>query len=173
MPGDLVKIGQLASKPRAQRVWLSGGDQNPDRPAVVTDQWRVSALSDLTLNDNDKTFTVPANTEYQILWIWVEFTSDGNAGDRQLEIEVQNSGADVVANWARAGIVQITGLTRNYLFAPAVADLTIFRDTDYLSNPIPGTPFLKAGDILRVFDNNNVAAGDDMIVHIQIASRTV
>jgi len=172
MGGDLVKIGQLASSARAQRVYPSGGDEN--LPTPVRDTWRISALEDLTADDSDKTFTVPASIEYQILWIWVELTSDATVGDRQLEIEVQNSGADVIAEWARAGIVQAASLTRNYLFAPAISDLGTFRDTDYLTTPIPSGGFLQAGDILRVFDNNVVAvAADDMIVHIKIASRSI
>jgi hypothetical protein len=131
-------------------------------------------LSDVALNDSDKSFTVPAATEYQILWIWVEYTSDANAGDRQLQIQVQNSGADVIADWARAGDVQAASLTRNYLFGAAVSDLGTFRDTDFMTTPIPAGGFLQAGDILRVFDNNAVAAAtDDMIVHIKIASRSV
>jgi hypothetical protein len=172
MPGDIVKIGQLSSSPRAQRVWVSG--QDTSTVISVSSDWRISLLSDVALNDSDKSFTVPAATEYQILWIWVEYTSDANAGDRQLQIQVQNSGADVIADWARAGDVQAASLTRNYLFGAAVSDLGTFRDTDFMTTPIPAGGFLQAGDILRVFDNNAVAAAtDDMIVHIKIASRSV
>ena len=143
-------------------------------PVFVSDVWQVSLLSDETLNDSDKTFVVPADTEYQILWIWVEFSATATVGDRQIVIEVQDTGADVIAQWARAGVVQAANLVRFYLFAPAVADLTGFRDLDFLSTPIPPTSFLQAGDILRIYDNNAVdAAADDMIIQMQIGSRAV
>ncbi len=144
-----------------------------DDPLPVTGDWRVSLINDETANDSDKTFTVPADTEYQILWIWVEFTT-GAGADRQLEVEIQDTGTDVIATWAIPSVVQGAAITRNYLFAPGVVDLAGFRDTDFISTPIPVAAFLQEGDILRIFDNNVVdVAADDMIVQIQIASRAV
>jgi len=149
-------------------------DVGAANPVPITDDWRVSLLSDETADDSDKSFTVPADTEYQILWIWVEYTSTAAAGNRQLEIQVQDAVADVIAHLARAGAVQAASLTRYYQFGPGLADLGAFRDTDYLTTPIPPTSILQAGDILRIWDNNAVAAAaDDMICQIQIASRTV
>ena len=55
----------------------------------------------------------------------------------------------------------------------ALADLTAFRDTDYLMTPLPPTLILRAGDQLRVYDNNNVAGTDDMVVQTQFAEREV
>lgn len=147
----------------------------PALPTVVTSElWRVTRVSDVALDDSDKSFVVPAATEWQILWIWVELTSTAIVGNRQLEIQIIDTGPDVVASWARAAAVQAATLTRNYLFAPAVADITDFRDTDYMTTPVPVGAFLKAGQTLRVFDNNAVdAAADDMVVHIQRAERAV
>lgn len=139
----------------------------------VSDSWRVSLQSDEDANDSDKIFTVPASKEWQILWIWVELTSTGTAGDRQLEVEIQDSANDVIAEVARAGAVQAASLTRNYLFAPGLVDLTSFRDTDYLTVPVPPI-FLKAGDQIRIFDNNAVdASADDMVIQMQIAERAI
>ena len=160
---------------------MPGGMTRHDEAAVVItgevntlDTWRVTLQSDVDLNDSDKNFVTPAATEQQIFWIWVEFTSTATAGDRQLVIEVQETGADVIGHWARAAIVQTASLTRNYLFAPAMADLSAWRDTDYLTTPIPPPAFLQAGDILRIYDNNAVdAAADDMIIHIQYGARAV
>jgi len=59
------------------------------------------------------------------------------------------------------------------MFGSALADLVVFRDTDYLMTPLPPI-VLEAGDIVRIYDNNAVAAAaDDMIVQMQIAARTV
>ena len=155
-------------------IQVADVDVGAANPVPVSDDWRVSLQADETADDSDKTFTVPASTEWQILWIWVEYTSTAAAGDRQLEIQVQDAAADVIANLARAGVVQAASLTRYYQFGPGLADLGAFRDTDYLTTPIPPTTILQAGDILRIYDNNAVAAAaDDMICQVKIASRTV
>ena len=155
------------------------GDDINDAPAggvglSTSEIWRINILSDEDANDSDKIFDMPADEEWQILWIWVELTTTADVGDRQLVIEVQDDTDDVIAQLARASSVQAASLTRYYLFAPAVADMPGFRDTDYLSTPIPPTTFLQTGNTLRIWDNNAIAAAaDDMIVHIQYASRGV
>lgn len=143
-------------------------------PLPTTDDWRIALLSDETADDSDKTFTVPASTEYQVLWIWVEFTSTATVGDRQIVIEIQDSANDVIGQPFRAQAVQAASLTRYYQFGSSLPDLDAFRDTDWLCCPIPPGLMLQAGDQLRIYDNNAVdAAADDMILQVQIASRAV
>jgi hypothetical protein len=139
-------------------------------PLPVTDTWELELQSDDTPNDNDKAFNVPAGYEWQVLWIWVEYTSDANAGDRQIEIQLRDGTNDVIADF-RPGAVQAASLTRYYVFAPALADLTAFRDTNWLMTPLPPTVFLPAGYDVRIFDNNGVSGADDMVIHIQVARR--
>ena len=142
-------------------------------PVPSRDTWRVDLQSDLTADDSDKSFTVPATTEWQVLWIWVEYTSTAVAGNRQLEIQLQTTGPDVIGS-IRPSIVQAASFTYNYMFGSSLPDLLALRDTDLMMTPIPPTLLLQAGDIVRVFDNNAVdAAADDMLVFIQIAARTV
>lgn len=139
----------------------------------VTESWRVSLQIDETLDNTNKTFTVPAATEWQILWVWVELTTTATVGNRQLAIELQDAAFDIIGV-IRSDIVQAASLTRWYMFAPGMGDLAAFRDTTLLSTPIPNGLFLSAGQILRVWDNKAIAAAaDDMIVQMQIASRTV
>lgn len=136
--------------------------------------WSIASLDNETADNSDKTFTVPTAKEYQILWIWVEYTSTATAGNRQLCIEIQDAAGDVIAQAARVGTVQTASLTRNYLFAPAAADLLAFRDTDYITTPLPPTLFLSAGQKVRVYDKAAVAAAaDDMVVQMQVATRSV
>jgi len=156
-------------------VNLQVGDADVDasNPVNSIDSWRVSLQSDETTNDSDKTFTVPASTEWQVLWVWVELATTATVGNRQLVIEIQDSAADVIGQF-RAGVVQAASLTRYYQWAASMADLQAFRDTDWLMTPLPPGLILQAGDILRVYDNNAVdAAADDMVVQMQIASRSV
>jgi hypothetical protein len=139
----------------------------------VIDTWTLSLQSDETDNDSDKNFTVGAGLEWQILWIWVEYTSDANAGNRQLEIQFRDAADDVIGS-VRAGTTQAASLTRYYMFGPALADLAAFRDTDYLMTPMPPTVFLSAGYDVRIFDNNAVAAAtDDMVVQMMVAQKPV
>ena len=136
--------------------------------------WVTSTLSDVIADDSDKSFAVPAATEQQVLWIWVEYLTDATAGNRQLVVEIQDAAADVIGRW-KAGIVQaVSQTTYTYCFAPSNADLTALRDSDYIMTPLPPTLILPAGYIIRVYDNKAIsAAADDMVVKIHVARRTV
>jgi hypothetical protein len=140
----------------------------------TSESWRVSLISDTTGSQSSKTFTVPASTEYQVLWIWVDYTTGSTVGNRQLAVQTQSSASVVTGNWARTSVTLASGSTRSYLFASGVADLLGFRDTDYLTTPIPAGSFLSAGQKLKIFDNKAIAATQDtMNIQMQIASRTV
>lgn len=171
LPGGLVhEVGN--------QVEVTDENGNPITPAnpfpvSTSEAWAIGTINDVTLDDSSKDFPVPVGYEYQILSIWVEFLSTATAGNRQLAIQaVDVAGGQVIATWARAGVVQGPGITRKYLFAPGVPDMVAFRDTDYLTTPIPIGSFLMAGQLLRVYDNKAIDAGaDHMIVRIQIAHR--
>jgi hypothetical protein len=138
----------------------------------VNIDWTLVLYSDENLNDSDKSFTVPAGVETRFKWIWVEYTSDVGAGNRQLEIQVQDDAADVIGI-VRAGAVQAASLTRYYLFAQQATELTAFRDTDLLSTIMPEW-ILPAGYVVRIWDNKAIsAAGDDMIIQIGVETRSI
>ena len=166
-----------------QRLWLilrgltgwSGvvGETDPGLGLTTSEVWRIAIWTGEDLNDSDKKYTIPADQEWHILWAWVEFTTTATVGDRQLVAEIQDEWNDVIFQ-QRLGIVQAASLTRYYLMAPAVGDMDGFRDTDFLTTPIPPTTFLKGGDQIRMYDNNVVdPAADDMICQIQYAYRTI
>ena len=113
---------------------------------------RVAELqSEETLNDSDKTFTVPAGAEWELMTIYVELTSTGTAGNRQMAIQFLDSADDVIGQ-VRAGAVQAASLTRYYMFGVGLVDLTGFRDTDFLMTPLPEI-VLPAGFKVKVFDD--------------------
>lgn len=133
----------------------------------MTTAWRIALTQDITENDSDKIFTVPAGIEWEILWISVEYTSTVTGGARQLEIQIQGSSSDVIAQW-QTGITQSEGLVYNYLFAVGVPDLSIIRDSNYLMTPLIGATFLTSGQKIRIWDNNAVdVGGDDMFIKIE------
>ncbi len=139
-----------------------------DGPETVSRIFGVGNLqADEGANDSDKTFTVPAERIWVISSIWVELVSTATAGNRQMALEIQDASNDVVAE-IRAGAVQAASLTRKYLFSVTAVDLIGFRDTDWLSTPLPYL-LLPAGFQVRVFDNNAVdAAADDMVVQMMV-----
>lgn len=138
--------------------------------SVSSHSWSVRYEDDESLNDNDKTFTVTAGMVWHLLAARVEFTSDATVGNRQLELRILDAANDT--QWSVVpDLVQAASLTYNYNFGPSMSDLDAVRDTTWVSTPFPPTLILPAGSQINIFDNNNVAAGDDMIVHLLIAER--
>jgi hypothetical protein len=160
-------LRKLSSKTYAMMVYLVGGSEE----IPISESWRVALQADETANDSDKTFTVPASTEWEILSIWIELSTTATVGNRQIVVEMQDSTGDVIGKFL-AGAVQLASLAREYEFAPMVQLMTAFVGT-YLSFPLPPY-FLSAGEKVRVYDSAAVdAAADDMIVQMKIATRTV
>lgn len=134
---------------------------------MILHNQKFKTVSDTDSNDSDKSFTVTTGKRWIINTIWVELTTTAGAGNRQMTVEVQSAAGDVLYQ-VRAGAVQGASGTRYYLFATSVSDLTSFRDTDWLSTPLPAPMEIEAGEILRVYDKTAVAAtADDMVVHVR------
>ena len=141
--------------------------------------WLPTLKSDTGPNDSDKNFPVPVGKEWRVRSIHVDFTSTsstgvaGSTGDRQIEVQFQATSTGVLVASVRAGVVHATDTVRKYLFAPHVADLTAFRDTDSLSNSIPDL-ILKPNFKVRVFDNNNIrSTADDLVLRVMVDERDV
>jgi hypothetical protein len=135
---------------------------------------RVAELqSEETLNDSDKTLTVPAGSEWEVLSIYVELVTTATVGNRQMAIYFTDEADDIIGQ-VRAGAVQAASLTRFYQFAAGLPDLAAFRDTDWLSTPLPAGLVLPAGYKIRVFDKAAIdAAADDMDVQVMVKERLV
>lgn len=148
------------------RVRLEDGDGN----LIGASSWAPEMVSDVAANDIDKTFTVTANEVWHILGIRVHLTTTATVGNRQLEIQFISGG--VVFFDVRPDLVQAASLAREYNFGPSMADGDAFRDTDWVSTPIPPTLVLAAGMQIRVLENNSVDASDDMLVYILTGQRS-
>ncbi|MFA5035650.1 MAG: hypothetical protein WC479_00535 [Candidatus Izemoplasmatales bacterium] len=134
---------------------------------IVVPAGVIEQQSDVTEDDSDKTFTVPAGFTWEILSIRVDYTSSADAGNRQLCIELTD-GTNVIQR-IMAGIVQAASLTRNYNFAVGLPDMTAFRDTSHLANPIPNGLILLPGYTVRIYDKAVIAAAaDDMLVRMMV-----
>lgn len=138
---------------------------------IVNDSWEAYILADSNADDSDKSFTVPAGYEYRISNVLVTLATTAAVGNRQLAITLTDGTNLLVI--IRAGIVQAASLTRYYNFSKNMPELVAFRDTDYLSSQIPDI-ILKAGYVIRVYDNAAIAAAaDDMTVALALLRRQV
>ncbi len=141
--------------------------------AVLDDEWEIVTIEDAGLNDSDKTVVVPAGMEYQILWVYASLATTATVGNRNMAVAVNNTLGTQIFE-VRTGVTQAASLTYNYTFAPSLADLTAVRDTTFVMTPLPPTLLLTAGQQLRVWDQNAVAAGaDDLSLYVQVARRIV
>jgi hypothetical protein len=130
---------------------------------MISESWRVALYPEETITGSNKLITVPAGQEWQILSIWVEYTSTGTVGNRQLSIQVLDNAADIIGVW-QPSIVQATNLIYNYYFGIAMPDLLSLRDSIYMITPLPAGLILSAGQQLRVWDNKAINAGGDRVV---------
>ncbi|MEE8609013.1 MAG: hypothetical protein V3S55_15520 [Nitrospiraceae bacterium] len=126
----------------------------------------IIVVEDVTENDSDKTFTVPANEIWEILTLHVKLISTATVGTRQIGVEIQNVGGDVM--YAIAAVpTQVASLTQTYNFAQGGADRSGLVANRALSNL--ARLKLTPGMIVRVLDFAVAdVAADDMDVRMLI-----
>jgi hypothetical protein len=146
---------------------IRGGELDPVVIVNAID-WTVQLQPNETLGSNDKTFTVPSGRLWQVLWIWVEYTSNATVGDRQLQVAFCDTEDDVIGQ-LRPNVVQAASLARRYMIGPSLANQAAFYDTDHIQTPMPPTIFLPAGYDVRIRDINEVSATDNMVIQMMIA----
>ncbi|MFA6046962.1 MAG: hypothetical protein WC718_18410, partial [Phycisphaerales bacterium] len=96
---------------------------NPLPVSVITYNWHPFLISDTAIDDSDKTFTVPADAEYQLLSVLVGLITSADVGNRQLSMLITTD-TNVVISEMRAGAVQAASGTRRYVVAVGNPDLT-------------------------------------------------
>lgn len=145
---------------------------------MIERPWRTALFSDESTGDNSKDLRVPNDRYYFIYSVRVEYvigttaasTAGVSTGARQLILEVLDADSDVVMDF-RAGATQLEATTRYYSFAPGNADLTSFRDTDFIMNALPPSLILGPAFTLRTRDEAAIDTGanrDDMQVHVLV-----
>lgn len=124
----------------------------------VTDNFQERAVE----ASNNYLYTAVA--KFMLLWVHVAYTSDVNAGNRQIVLSL-GDGVDVYMD-THAGAVQAAGLTRHYHFMPGIYRETAFLDTEI---EVPFASLLIVPDTweLNIFDEAGISAGDSMVVTFQ------
>ena len=171
--GNPVRIGGVYRSTPAAVVDGDIADMavDPAGRQVVREMWQPSLQSDVSADDSDKTFTVPASTLWEIQSIAVNLVTTVVAGARQMTIEVQDGSANVLLT-VKAGATQIASLTYDYSFASGLNDLTAVRDTSFLHTPFAQGLILLPSYVVRVYDSAAIdAAADDMEVFMMVKER--
>jgi len=121
---------------------------------------------DATSNDSDKTFTVPADTQWKVLWVYVDFTATASAGNRFIRVQFRGTSDEIIMA-AHADAATAATVKNRYLFAGGLQEREI--DINFQVAPLPIDGWLSAGQDIRVFDSQAVAASaDDMEVSIMV-----
>lgn len=118
-------------------------------------------ITEVAINDSDKTFTVPADETWEVLLLRYEYTASATAGTRTPTIRYQDDNSDdILLDVAGATITQGNSSTQ-LADASGTLDLTI-----------PQRLVLHPGYDIRVFDSAAIdAAADDMVVHLFLRIR--
>lgn len=103
--------------------------------------------------------------EVELLFLHCVYTSDANAGNRQILFQLLNPAGNVVLD-THAGAVQAESNVYHYEMMPGIYRETAFID-ESIQVPIPAGMVIPAGYTLKVFDDNTVAVGDSMVVSYQ------
>ena len=127
----------------------------------------IKAISDVTANDVDKTYTVPAGKCAALDCISVILTTTATAANRKILIQITD-GTNIVYDFEFG--TQAASLTNYYFIYPGGYYLT--TGTIRFA-PVP--PFkLPAGYTVRVVESMAVdPAADDMSVHVFVAEYDV
>jgi len=124
---------------------------------------RITVIQDTTLNDSDKTFTVPSGKQWKLLYGHVFLATSADAGNRRMRFSITD-GTNVIYD-LRALNVQVASTTERY-------NLGQFNDvTESVATahnlPIPNEFILDAGFTVRLVDVAAIAAtADDMDVFL-------
>lgn len=123
--------------------------------------------SDTTANDSDKTFTVPSNKIWEVLWTWIELTSTATVGNRRITLLVRDDSDDVILDSVALN-TQAASVTEYYLFSPLGQEPKETTSTRHFC-VIPPKLYLPSGFDLRILDSATIdAAADDMNVFIMV-----
>lgn len=123
-----------------------------------------------TLNDSDKTISVPTGEEWKILWIQVYFAATGTVGTRRLLVEFRDGADDVILYSEAIETVAANGVGQ-YLWMTSITNAA----GPWYGKRVQGIPpdaILKAGYDLRIRDLSAVdAAADDMDIQMMVKKR--
>lgn len=119
-------------------------------------------ISDETINISDKILTVPANKIWEILSIWIEFTTIDYVGNRQMQIDIRDTANDVIYSLLALN-VQIKVTTEYYAASQNGQEPVETVATRHFI-PLPPRLLLPASFDIRIYDFACIRPSNDLLV---------
>lgn len=129
----------------------------------ATDKDTITSQRDVTLNDSDKTFTVPASRIWHLHTVHVNLTATATSGNRRIVIEIRDDSDNIFAFYRTEEVAPQT-FQRIYTFSHiGFHDNTLIVLN--LLEALPDNLILPAGWDVHIYDIDAVdPTADDMIV---------
>ncbi len=142
------------------------------RTLLGHDRWGRALLrvSDVALNDSDKSLVAPTDERWLLRYLRIEFTATGDAGSRLLTVELFDAADDLMLsiNLTDNVIIISEAMVFN-LYPSALAVAPVDAGVEG-SDAIPEDLLLGPSWYVKVKDSAGIqAAADDMILHAQVA----
>lgn len=137
---------------------------------AVRDDWRYFSGEGPSTYMNDGSvahFTVPDNTVWHILSLWVEYTASDTVATRAIRLRITDDTGDVLLE-AAPGVTVTASQVRQFVFYPGAPDLTSARDTDWISTPLPAGLVLLPGWQIQLLEQSSGDTSDSEIMLAQL-----
>jgi hypothetical protein len=124
-------------------------------------------LQDATLNNSNKTFTVPDDKIWGLHGALLEFTTTATVGSRRLVFSISNLTPAVVWEGTITSAIVASTTTRMKIAAGLSAEAGEIDVNVLLVRSIPSPCLLPAGYVIRVWDSLAIdPAADDLTVNL-------
>ena len=119
-------------------------------------------------NDSNKTITVPANTKYKILSLYVEVETDSTSGDRNIEVRYRDTDDEVILDIRMVPAIPAGTFRRLNFYPTAIGTTSAFvGGSGYM--PTPSDLILGPGFDLNILDTGSVSvSGDKMLIEMLV-----
>ncbi len=160
---------------KRERLWLSGAPARgvkDERRGIGGMDRPVLLVNDTTLNDSNKSFTVPTGEDWEILWVQATLTTTAVVGNRFLILSIFADGSTDMFRSGSGASLTASGTHRS-AWAPALPLSGANSTSAGTLSPLPFPCIVPSEGIIQVLDNSVVdAAADDMIVRVFGVQRT-
>lgn len=128
---------------------------------------QLRQITDITLNDSDKTITVPDNKTWDIHSIFCQLITTATVGNRVIRIEIQDPSGNVLF-MQNASADQTANATEVYNFIKGIDQPNESVATIH-NIPLPTKLMLPAGYQINIRDDGAVAAAaDDLSIFLLV-----
>jgi len=130
----------------------------------------IKLISDIALNNSDKTITVPSGRQWDVHWIIATFVTTATAGNRTITLRIKDENGNIL--WLTQAVnVQVASVTERYHFQKGE---TLPKETNAAQHfvPLPTDMMLPSGFQIQILDSADVdAAADDLTIRIMVEER--